>query len=91
MMEITRETLEKILSLAKIKVKDEDRMLNDLVEIASMAEVLSEFTLSECDFENVSLMREDVEEASYEREELLANAPERAGGFFVVPRTVGEA
>lgn len=90
-MEITRETLEKILSLAKLEVQNKDEMLNDLTEIASMAEVLNEITPSDCDFEGECVMREDVTEASYEREEFLSNAPKRAGGFFSVPRTVGEA
>lgn len=35
------------------------------------------------------VLREDICQASMKREELLANGPEVAGEFFVVPRSIG--
>jgi aspartyl-tRNA(Asn)/glutamyl-tRNA(Gln) amidotransferase subunit C len=38
----------------------------------------------------VNVMREDEEEPCLSREEMLANAPDRSGEFFRVPRIIEE-
>ncbi len=38
--------------------------------------------------DQVSVMRDDVVEKDYAREDILKNAPETDGAFFIVPRIV---
>ena len=38
--------------------------------------------------DHVSVMRDDVARKDYAREDILKNAPETDGAFFIVPRIV---
>ncbi len=94
-MSLDKETVRKIATLARIKV-DEDALeplAGELNNILGWVE-----QLSEVDTEGVPPMTSVVATEAYQRpdrvtdgdkvEEILANAPEEAQGFFVVPKVI---
>ena len=95
--EIEKNLIEKIAELSNLKLKEEeielfsDQFKNILSFIDKLNEVEVKDTLPfyELQVEEKS-EREDVPSSSISNEEALANAPYKEGGFFVVPRVVGE-
>jgi aspartyl-tRNA(Asn)/glutamyl-tRNA(Gln) amidotransferase subunit C len=94
-MAIDKATVLRIAKLARIEVADEatDHLAEELNAILAWVE-----QLSEVDTEGVEPMtsvvamtapqRADVVGEAAPRDELLADAPEAAEGFFVVPKVV---
>ncbi|MBI1208301.1 MAG: Asp-tRNA(Asn)/Glu-tRNA(Gln) amidotransferase subunit GatC [Azospirillum sp.] len=94
-MSIDKATVAKIAHLARIKVPEEDQehLAGELSAILTFVE-----QLNEVDTDTVPPMtsaiahklrrRPDVVDDGGDREGILANAPERAEGFFVVPKVV---
>lgn len=92
----TPETVERAAALARLALGDARR-----AELAQQcARILEAFrSLGELDVESVApltspvercdVLRDDRARPSLERETLLANAPQREGEFFGVPKTVG--
>ncbi len=92
---LDKENVIKIAKLAKLELNEEE------VEIFSkqLPKIL-EFIekLEELETENIlpfyelidkeSPLREDIPQKGLSQEEALSNAPEKANGFFVVPRVV---
>jgi aspartyl-tRNA(Asn)/glutamyl-tRNA(Gln) amidotransferase subunit C len=84
-----------VARLARLVLTEEEqaRYQRDLMQILGYAAKLDEL-----DTEGVeptahvlpihNVLREDVVQPSYERDTLLANAPEQADGCFVVPKVV---
>jgi aspartyl-tRNA(Asn)/glutamyl-tRNA(Gln) amidotransferase subunit C len=84
-----------VAKLARLVLTEEEqaRYQRDLMQILGYAAKLDEL-----DTEGVeptahvlpihNVLREDVVQPSYERDTLLANAPEQADGCFVVPKVV---
>ena len=90
---VDKEWVRRIAHLARLKLEpeEEERLAGDLAQILEFVKQLDEL-----DTEGVkpftspepTPMREDEPGVSLEREKALMNAPEREGGFFVVPRIV---
>lgn len=94
-MQITKELVNYVAELSRIKLDDaaEAKMEKELSAVIEYMDVLN--TLDTDGIEPMShvfaidnVMREDVVAQSYDREALLANAPERTDETVVVPKTV---
>ena len=95
MAKITRAEVEHVARLARLELSDDEkeRMTTQLDAILGYMETLN--TLDTADVEPtttvipmVSVMRDDAVRPSLDREDALANAPEREGAYFRVPRII---
>jgi aspartyl-tRNA(Asn)/glutamyl-tRNA(Gln) amidotransferase subunit C len=96
-MSISRQEVEKVSLLGRLLLSDEelDTMTHQLGDILGYVELLSEV-----DTENVEPMahaldvanafREDKVRPSLDREDALANAPNRDAECYLVPAVLGE-
>ena len=87
---INRETVIKLSKLSALALTDEetDMLYDDMKSIIEFASTI-ENDYAENDFSlenNVNAMREDEVEASYERDDILKNAPDSHDGFFKLLR-----
>jgi len=94
-MAIDRKTVEKISSLAKIKLNDTeaDEITNELSNILEWID-----QLNKVDTKNTPPLTGVIQSNLYQRDdlitedkkldEILTNSPETTEGFFVVPRVV---
>ena len=94
---ITMKDVEHVARLARLELSDADkeRMRRELDGILGYID-----TLRALDTEGVeptshavpmtNVMREDIPRPSYPQSEMLANAPERNGEFFKVPKIIEE-
>lgn len=94
-MSIDKDTVGKIARLARIRVTEEDKekLSGELTNILTMIE-----ELNAVDTKGVEPMTSVVQVKMHQREDvvsdggiqdkILANAPEKAAGFFVVPKVV---
>jgi aspartyl-tRNA(Asn)/glutamyl-tRNA(Gln) amidotransferase subunit C len=94
-MSLDKDTVRRIAMLAQIKVPDADLepMAGELNNIMGWIE-----QLEEVDTEGVApmtsvadtqpILRKDVVNDGGDADRALANAPENAGGFFVVPKVI---
>ena len=94
-MSIDKATVAKIAHLARIRVPEADRehLAGELTKILEFVEQLSEVdTTGIAPMSSVSdtrlRWREDVIDDGGYRDAVLANAPDRAEGFFSVPKVV---
>ena len=93
-MAISRKEIEHIASLARLDSTGGifDRLADDMQGIVAMVDKLAELDLgdiTDCiDTERKNAMREDEVVPSYDKEEILANAPSVACGGVSVPRVV---
>ena len=93
-MAITRENVEYIANLARLdpKGKGFDKIAEDMQGLVSMVDQLQELDLGDItdviDTERKNAMREDVPVPSYDKEDILANAPSVECGGVSVPRVV---
>jgi aspartyl-tRNA(Asn)/glutamyl-tRNA(Gln) amidotransferase subunit C len=94
-MQITREEVEYVANLARLKLNDQEKELftRQLDSILKYMEKLNELDTSQVPptshvqpLRNV--MREDKAEDSHLQEDMMANAPEREDNFYVVPRVI---
>lgn len=94
-MQVTKQDVEKIAALAKIKLdeSEKERLVAQLDEILKYVDKINELDLTDipeshgiADLKNV--MREDRVESWLAQEEALMNAPARHGGFFSVPKVI---
>jgi len=92
-VEFTREQIDQVARLARIELSNAERELFG----AQLASILAYFAkLDELDTSQVeptahamgltNVFREDVEQPSTPREAILANAPARAYGCYLVPK-----
>jgi aspartyl-tRNA(Asn)/glutamyl-tRNA(Gln) amidotransferase subunit C len=94
-MAIDRSTVLKIATLARIRVPEQelDHLMGELQGIVQWVEQLNEVDVSEVEpMTSVRPMalkrrRDEVTDGGM-REKILANAPETAAGFFVVPKVI---
>ena len=89
---ITNKDIEYVASLAKLKVSE-----SEMETLTSQMDGIVEFAnkISELDTENVeptnhiltvqNVMREDVVVPSYDRNEIIKNAPKKEAGCIIVP------
>ncbi len=99
-MSVSRETVAKVASLARIELDDAalDRMVPELNAILGWVEQLGEVDTSGVEpmtavIPNTLRLRDDVVDADPLtgggiRDKVLANAPAAEHGFFVVPKVI---
>jgi aspartyl-tRNA(Asn)/glutamyl-tRNA(Gln) amidotransferase subunit C len=94
-MALDKATVAHIATLARIKLPEteQDRIAGELSHILTWIEQLSEVDTDGVEpMTSVAAMtmamREDVVTDGNRRDDILANAPEEANGFFVVPKVV---
>ena len=91
-MMVTHEDILKIAALAKLSVKPEelDGLTRDMNRIIEFADAVNSYSADAGDFDNVNglanVFRSDEVMPSCGREEILKNAPEEEGGYFLVRR-----
>lgn len=94
-MSVSKEEVKHIANLARLIFTDEEieKYTTDLSNIVDFANTLSEIdvegvepTAHILDVKNV--FREDITKPSYDREEILSNAPTKDGGCVSVPKVV---
>ena len=94
-MQIDSKMVEYVAELAKLHLNDEEKelMAADLSKVLEYMDVLNSLDTSDVEpvthvFGVENVFREDIVQASYDREEILKNALESADGCFKVPQTV---
>jgi aspartyl-tRNA(Asn)/glutamyl-tRNA(Gln) amidotransferase subunit C len=92
---ITRAEVEHVARLARLELTEDEkeRMTAQLDAILGYMEKLNALDTSQVEptttvIPMVSVMRDDIVRPSLDREEALANAPDRADAFFRVPRII---
>ena len=95
MAKITRAEVEHVARLARLELTEDEkeRMTAQLDAILGYVDKLNALDTSQVEptttvIPMVSVMRDDVVRPSLDRAEALANAPDRAGAFFRVPRII---
>lgn len=96
MAALSRDDVEHVAYLARLGLTDDEltRLEGQLNHILEQYEKLAELdtehiapTAQTIELENI--LRDDVAQPSLEPEDVLRNAPEREGEFFVVPAILG--
>ena len=94
-MKITKELVEYVANLSRIKLDENsaEKMQTELGAVIEYMEVLNSLDTKDIEpmshvFSVNNVMREDDVYESYDRQELLKNAPEHTDETFVVPKTV---
>jgi aspartyl-tRNA(Asn)/glutamyl-tRNA(Gln) amidotransferase subunit C len=94
-MALDKATVARIATLARIKVPEaeQDSLAGELSKILTWIEQLNEIDTSSVEpmasVVHMTLpMREDVVSDGGRRDAILANAPQQAQGFFVVPKVI---
>jgi aspartyl-tRNA(Asn)/glutamyl-tRNA(Gln) amidotransferase subunit C len=97
-MRITKQEVEHVAKLARLEVTEaeKDAFAQQLSGILTYVEKLNRLKTEGVEptatvREQVNVFREDRARPSLPVEKALANAPEQAGGFFVVPKIINEA
>jgi aspartyl-tRNA(Asn)/glutamyl-tRNA(Gln) amidotransferase subunit C len=92
---ISRAEVEHVARLARLQLTDDEleRMREQLSAILQYIDKLRALDTESVEPTShavplVNVMREDQVEPCFPREEMLANAPDRAGEFFRVPRII---
>ena len=92
---IERKDVEHVARLARLALTDAEieRMREQLNGILAYIEKLNELDTRDVEPTShavplVNVMRDDEPGSCLRRDEALANAPDRAGGFFRVPRII---
>ena len=91
-MNITREDILQIATLAKLSLDESEleKLTKDMSEMISFADTISAVSTEDSDFDNinglVNVMREDVVEESFDRDEILRNAESQDEGYFLVKK-----
>ena len=95
MAKITRAEVEHVARLARLELSEDEkgRMTAQLDAMLGYIDTLNSLDTSGVEptatvIPMVSVMREDVVRPSLDREEALANAPDREDVFFRVPRII---
>ena len=89
---VTHEEIRKIAKLAKLSVGDDelDRLTKDMSEIIGFADTINAVGADASDFDNINglsnAFREDAVVPSFDREEILKNAPNQEDGYFLVKK-----
>jgi len=96
-MSLTREDVAKVSLLGRLRLGDEelDRMTDQLVQIVSYMELLSEVDTDRVEpmahaVEQVNVLAEDLPVPGLDREAALRNAPKRDEQCYRVPAVLGD-
>ena len=91
MTKISSQEVRKIAHMSNIEIKEKEveKMQQQLGDVLSYAERVKEVAqdITQPSNKNVNVWREDVI-VRCDYEPILAQAPERAGNFFVVPKII---
>lgn len=94
-MQITKELVSYVAALSRIKLDETEteEMQAQMSEIVEYMDVLNKLDTESFEplshiFNITNVTREDEVVPSYERDEILKNAPEHTEETFVVPKTV---
>jgi len=94
-MKISPEEVAKVASLSRLDLTEDKLELfaGQLGDILDYMDKLGELDTAEVEplyspVKHTTVLRRDVARKDYKREEILANAPEQDGQFFIVPRIV---
>jgi aspartyl-tRNA(Asn)/glutamyl-tRNA(Gln) amidotransferase subunit C len=94
-MKITLETIGHVANLARLNLteKEKERLTKDMENIISYVDKLNELDTSNIEptahvMPVRNVFREDLAKNSYDREKILANAPQSEDGCFKVPKVV---
>ena len=97
MAKITLEEVEHVARLARLALtpEEKERMRSQLDAILAYIDKLRELDTTGLEPTShvlpiTNVMREDEVRPSFPKEEMLANAPERDGDFFRVPKIIEE-
>ena len=95
MSNITREDVQRVARLARLELttEEQEHMTPQLDAILGYVESLSTLDTTTVEptttvIPMVSVLRDDEERPSLDRDQALANAPDRDGAFFRVPRII---
>jgi aspartyl-tRNA(Asn)/glutamyl-tRNA(Gln) amidotransferase subunit C len=95
-MALTRENVEKIAALSRLKFKEEEieTFRNQLNNILAYVDKLAEVNTDDVEpvfhaFEAKNVFREDIVKPSLSNELAVKNAPNAEEGAFIVPKVVG--
>ena len=89
---VTHEDILRIAALAKLSVEPEEleSLTRDMNDIIGFADAVNSVVAEASDFDNVNnlsnVLREDEVKPSFDREEILKNAPVQEDGYFLVRR-----
>ena len=96
-MPLTREQVEKVSLLGRLELTEAElaAMTEQLGAVLGYVEQLAQLDTSAVQpmahaVETHNVFRDDVVRPSYERQEMLANAPHSDGEFYLVPAVLGE-
>lgn len=96
-MQISRQDVEKVAQLARLAVTsaEKDAFAKQLSQILTHVDKLNQYDTTEIEptttvMGHVNVFREDVIRPSLPSDKALANAPEREGDGFVVPKILEE-
>lgn len=92
-MKVTTEQIKHVAELARLKLTDEEVKSLGMEAIIEFADKLSELDAEQIAPTNhvsdiYNVFREDVEVPSYDRDDILKNAPAKARGCVLVPKVV---
>jgi aspartyl-tRNA(Asn)/glutamyl-tRNA(Gln) amidotransferase subunit C len=94
-LSLSREETARLADLARLSLNDDElaRIAHDLAEIIDYMEKLAGIDRADVEplshvLNTVNVYRDDRAEPSLSQEEALANAPDRQGEFFRVPRII---
>ena len=94
-MQITKELVEYVAELSRIKLDERatEKMQKELGAIVDYMEILNQLDTENVEplshvFSITNVMREDDVKPSYDRADILQNAPEHTDETFIVPKTV---
>jgi len=94
-MKITTDEVKYVANLAKLYVDEAEaeKLTSEMESIINFADMLEEIDTESIAPTNHAMkvqnvFREDVVKPSYNREEVLKNAPSQEGGCYLVPKVV---
>ena len=94
-MKLSRESVQRIAQLARLRLTadEESEIIEQLDRILSYMDKLNELDTANIelfnhDIDNLSALREDKLTNQPNTDALLANAPDRDGNFFKVPKII---
>ncbi|MBQ6998831.1 MAG: Asp-tRNA(Asn)/Glu-tRNA(Gln) amidotransferase subunit GatC [Clostridia bacterium] len=92
-MKVTTEQIKHVAELARLKLTDEEVKSLNMEAVIEFADKLSELDAEQIAPTNhvsdiYNVFREDVEVPSYDRDDILKNAPAKARGCVLVPKVV---
>ncbi|MEW6324583.1 MAG: Asp-tRNA(Asn)/Glu-tRNA(Gln) amidotransferase subunit GatC [Nitrospirota bacterium] len=96
-MELTQDEVRHVAALARLALSDEEaeHFSRQLSQILTYVQTLNELDTSQVEptahaVPMANVWREDVVAPSCDREAILADAPDRTGEFFRVPKILAE-